>query len=141
MQHVAGQDHIVRFAPVVDGLCEPFQKQRVGKVDIKQLHRGHGFAVFAEKQLRQLFPAGKAVPGFKLLKQVVGPRHGAGYDAVFLPAVVKAVAPVGLVGENALDAPPEPVAAARRVLFVGQFDELPGGLPAHGVEIGVPVVV
>ena len=131
----------VIVAPVVQGLGEALQEEGVGQVDVVELDGGHDLAVLAVEQLGEDGTAGKAVAGLELLEDVVRPGGGAGHNAVMLAAVVEAVTAVRLVGEDALDASAEAVAATLGVLLVGHLDELIGGLAAHGVDVGGAVVV
>ena len=131
----------VVVAPVVQRLGEALQEQGVGQVDVVELDGSHDLTVLAVEQFGEDGTAGKAVSGLKLLEDVVGPGGGAGHDTVVFAAVVEAMAAVRLVGEDALDAPAEAVAATLGVLLVGHLDELIGGLAAHGVDVGGAVIV
>ena len=142
VQHVAGQDDVVAGAPVVDAADEALVEQIAAQIEVVHAQAGDGPAVQAIEHLGHAMPRVVAVAPAELVENVVGVEHGAGARAVRLGSgVVQRVAAMGLVGEDAADGRAKTVAAAAGVFLVGQLDEPVHGLDAHGVDVGVAVVV
>ena len=139
VQHVAGEDHPVRAAPLVDGAGEVFQEQFFHQLHILPLDLG-GHLVLFEEQRGQVGQQVVAVFFLEALRQRRRPGDLPFASVHALAEGGHQRAAVRFIGENAQDAIANARAAFLHIALVGHLQEGFRGFPVHGVHIGGAVI-